>query len=149
MRITNKETIKKISKQKSFKDILNNDLSNINLVNCNLTFCDIKNCNFSYSNLKYCDLSFSYIAGANFFKTNLIHTNLNETDLKYLRINDFYQIIMLKDQIQIGCEIHTPEEWENFTKEKINKMGTYSFEWWYGERFKEKILNIYKNYFGV
>lgn len=41
---------------------------------------------------------------------------------------EFYNIVKCKQYIRIGCEIHTPEEWSNFTDAEIDKMDKNALE---------------------
>ena len=36
----------------------------------------------------------------------------------------------MSDLIRIGCKVHTPEEWKNFSDSQIDNMGTGSLIWW-------------------
>ena len=44
--------------------------------------------------------------------------------------------------IQIGCELHTIEQWEKFTDKEILDMGPNSLNWW--KDFRSIILKIAK-----
>lgn len=55
-----------------------------------------------------------------------------------------WDITIMDTKMKIGCEIHTFEEWDNFSKNEIlNMEGEESFYFW--EEYKESLRTIIKN----
>jgi len=51
------------------------------------------------------------------------------SDLAYALIRE-YEVTVVKEYIQVGCEVHTIEEWASFTGGEIDDMDDGALEWW-------------------
>ena len=70
------------------------------------------------------DLSCANLSGA-----NLSGEKLDKNPIQLLGLK--YSVIITKQQINIGCEIHKVEEWESFDDRRILEMdGRKALEWW-------------------
>ena len=58
-------------------------------------------------------------------------------------IQDKYRLYFMSDLIKIGCQIHSPEKWENFSDKEISDMDEGALEWW--NRWKKFVLNTHAN----
>ena len=132
------------------KNLTDIDLSNVNLYDADFRWSNFKNANLRGSNLQWVNFQYSILERVNFYNANLLNAdllnvNLSCSNLEYLILSKMnYQIIMVKNQIQIGCEIHSLKEWENFTDMEINEMYKDALDWW--KQNKEMIIYMYKNF---
>jgi hypothetical protein len=55
-----------------------------------------------------------------------------------------YPVFFFKTHVKIGCEIHSLEEWENFTDDEISAMDDGALEWW--NRKKTYIIAMAKDH---
>ena len=121
------------------------DLRGTNLSNSNLSSSNLRNSNLSSSILRGSNLQSTNLNNVNLNGTNLSNINLNSSNLKYIKLFVYkFEIIMIKDQIQIGYERHSVKEWKDFTDEEINGMHRITSEWW--NKNKIDILNMYSNF---
>jgi len=138
-----------------YTNLRNADFSNTNLRNADLRFADLFNANLKNANLEYANLENTNLKNADLEFADLFNANLKNADLKNANLNNAiwdgiqivglkWCIIIIKNQIQIGCEIHSPEQWEKFNDEEINKMNTNALNWW--KQNKKNIFYIYKNF---
>jgi len=63
------------------------------------------------------------------------------TKFNFYICHDTYTINIMSKIIKIGCETHTPEEWESFSDDKINAMDPNALEWW--KKWKGFIFTTY------
>ena len=64
------------------------------------------------------------------FKDTTIFNNIKINKAPVF-INGLHWMITLMDHhINIGCKLHTIDEWENFDNESINKMDKSALRWW-------------------
>ena len=70
----------------------------------------------------------------------------NETNFSFVINQEKYKIYLMTSLIKIGCQIHTPKEWENFTDKEISAMDTIdndgALQWW--KRWRKLILDTHR-----
>ena len=101
--------------------------------------------NLSCANLSGANLFCANLSGANLFCANLSGANLSDADLSYAIWRDdirlkscpiaihgiSYTVYILDAHMQIGCELHTFEQWAAFDNEAIAKMdGLHARHFW-------------------
>ena len=88
----------------------------------------------SSANLSYADLSSANLSDADLRSADLRYADLNKGKLDKNPIFIYglnYDVLITKQQINIGCEIHKVEEWESFDDRRILEMdGRKALEWW-------------------
>ena len=85
--------------------------------------------NLRGANLTDADLTGADLAGVN---GNLRHIKSMQTEK--------YCIAYTATNLQIGCQRHLIEEWQNFSDETIAKMDKGALEWW--SKWKPIIMQI-------
>jgi len=73
------------------------------------------------------------LCGANLCEADLCEANLCEANWLFQITGEKWQIIITKNQIQIGCKVYPAQYWMEFNDITIRKMDT-SFncvEWWH------------------
>ena len=86
--------------------------------------------------LRGADLRGAYLSGAIYNGEKLDKEPMQIIGLKYF-------ILITKEQIKIGCEIHKAEEWGNFDDKRILEMeGKEALSWW--RKNKELIFKLHK-----
>jgi len=61
-------------------------------------------------------------------------------DCKITSLTTEIWTITFGNQIMIGCQRHTLEEWQNFSDKEINDMHSEALNWW--KKWKEVVLKI-------
>ena len=125
-------------------DLRNADLRNADLYNADLRGADLSNADLRNADLRYADLYNADLSGA-----DLSNADLRNADLRYanLTLADFRRAIgnmkeiktiliekwiitFTHDEMAIGCQQHTIEEWENFNDDDIEKMHSDALKFW-------------------
>ena len=118
----------------SYANLNSADLSYANLRSANLSYANLRSANLSYANLRYADLSYANLSYADLSSADLSYADFNEgkSDKNPIFIYGLnYDVLITKQQIKIGCEIHKVEEWESFDDRRILEMdGRKALEWW-------------------
>jgi hypothetical protein len=70
---------------------------------------------------------------------DLSGTNMIDTNLVILQ-TDIWTCYIQKEQIRIGCQVFTIDEWLEFSDEEISKMDSNALAWW--SIWKPIILSI-------
>ena len=127
-------------------DLSGADLYGANLRGANLYETNLSGANLYGANLSGADLSGADLSGANLYGANLYGANYNgeKLDKKPIQIAGLkYYIIIIKEQIKIGCELHKVSEWGKFTDKEILAMdGKEGLIWW--KKYKKFILDANK-----
>jgi uncharacterized protein YjbI with pentapeptide repeats len=55
-----------------------------------------------------------------------------------------YPVFFFKTHVKIGCEIHSLEEWEDFSDDEISDMDTVALQWW--NRKKRYVIAMGKDH---
>jgi len=120
------------------------DLSRANLSGADLSRADLYGANLSRANLSGADLSRANLSGADLSRANLSGADLSGADLSgadlygakwndkitlltppvIIYIPGYWTIFVLDSHLQIGCEIHTFDEWEGFDDRQILQMDS-------------------------
>lgn len=128
-------------------DLSRTNLSNANLRNCILNRTILINSNLKNADLFCADLDNAFLmkadlTGANLTGANLFNASLHNSILEGeiiqrnpIQINDtILPIMILKNKIRIGTELHSAEEWFSFSDVKILMMNLHKSEdvlsWW-------------------
>jgi len=97
---------------------------------------DLNGANLRGAYLSDADLSGAYLSDAIYNGEKLDKEPMQIIGLKYF-------ILITKEQIKIGCEIHKAEEWGNFDDKRILEMeGKEALSWW--RKNKELIFKLHK-----
>ena len=107
--------------------------SRANLSRADLSGADLSGANLSGANLSGANLSRANLSGANLSGANLSGANLYGETLDKAPIQIFgtrWFVLIAKEQIKIGCQIHKATEWFEFDDEKISEMHGGALEWW-------------------
>ncbi len=130
-------------------DLRNAYLRNANLSYANLSYADLRNADLFNANLSYANLSYAYLRNANLSYADLRNAKFSDKLIiknnkrSYYQGSDYYCWIF-ENIIKIGCEVHSYQEWKNFTDKEILKMdGKRALKFWKKE--KEIILKIHDN----
>ena len=99
-----------------------------------------------YTNLRGADLSGAYLFGANLSGANLFGANLSGANLfgqkiqkTPIQINNLtWDILITEHHMKIGCQVHTHQEWEDFTGDEISEMDESAFE--FAEKWRSILL---------
>lgn len=92
---------------------------------------------------KKINLSGANLSEANLSGANLSGEKLDKTPIQLLGLR--YFILITKQQIKIGCEIHEAEEWDLFDDRRILRMdGKEALEWW--RIYKPIIMALHKEH---
>jgi len=133
----------------SIKDCLGRnkkaDLGGADLVGANLGGADLVGVN-----LRGADLWGANLGGANLWGADLVGVNLRGADLFGEKLEKSpiqlwglrWYILITKQQIKIGCELHKAKEWEKFTDERIAKMHEDALSFW--KKNKKIIMELHK-----
>jgi len=111
------------------------DLGGANLGGVNLGGADLWGANLGGANLGGADLVGSNLRGANLFGEKLEKSPIQLWGLRWY-------ILITKQQIKIGCELHKAKEWEKFTDERIAKMHEDALSFW--KKNKKIIMELHK-----
>ena len=117
----------------SWANLSGANLSRANLSGANLSGADLSRANLSRADLSGADLSGANLSGANLSRANLSGANLYGETLDKAPIQIFgtrWFVLIAKEQIKIGCQIHKATEWFEFDDEKISEMHGGALEWW-------------------
>ena len=108
-------------------------------------FLYLRGANLRGANLFCADLRDTDLWGANLWGADLRGADLRGAKGVYYLNTEYYNIYFHKQQIQIGCKIHTLEEWENFTDDDIDKMdkGKALLFW---KKYKDEVFSLYKSF---
>jgi len=92
---------------------------------------DLRSANLRYSDLRSADLRYSDLRYA---------CSGNNKEVKTLQLGKYYTCIW-RDQISVGCQTHSSNEWAAFTDRDILEMdGKDGLAWW--KQWKEFIFAV-------
>lgn len=117
---------------------------------------DLLKVKFDSCNLSRADFSHSNLIGASFLNSTLVGTKFHFADLRGCKFSDLsldtdlvviygtsmWEVFITSKSIQIGCQIHSVEEWEQFSKREIDDMDAIALDFW--KDWKKPILSISK-----
>ena len=149
----------------SIKDCLERNRG-ADLSGTDLSGADLRGAYLSGTDLSGTDLNGAYLRGAYLRGADLNDADLRDADLRgaYLSgayLNDAYYngekldkepiqllglkyfILITKEQIKIGCELHKASEWKEFDDKRIIEMdGKEALKWW--KEHKDLILKAHE-----
>jgi hypothetical protein len=136
-------------------DLSRANLSDANLADANLASAYLAGANLSRANLADANLSSAYLAGANLADANLSRADLSRANLSRADLSRAnlagakwrdgititraplqlyglaYTVTILDAHMQVGCELHTFDEWDGFDDERISRMdGVNARRFW-------------------
>ena len=139
----------------SIKDCLKRnrgaDLSGADLRGAYLRGADLSGTDLSDADLNGTDLRGAYLNGAYLSGAYLNGTDLNGADYNGEKLDKEpiqllglkYFILITKEQIKIGCELHKASEWKEFDDKRIIEMdGKEALKWW--KEHKDLILKAHE-----
>ena len=128
LRDANLENTNLINANMEHANFSNANISNANMRNANLANANLSNADMGYTNLANAKLANAKLANANLADANL----LCQGDMTYIHTMqlDKWKIGFTKDVLQIGCQRHSHQAWQNFTDEDIARMNIDALQWW-------------------
>ena len=115
-------------------DLTGADLRGADLRDADLMDADLRGANLMGADLRGADLRGANLRGADRTGANLRDAKYGD-DIPLTRIPIIlcglkWDVMVLDDHLQIGCELHTFDEWENFTDKQIAIMEGGALRWW-------------------
>ena len=120
-------------------DLRGADLEEANLTGANLRRANLTRADLRGANLIFTDLTRANLEGANLKSVNLYNTTGNNKEIKTIQLGTYIVNITDKD-MQIGCELHSIEDWFNFDNEHIASMDRSALDWWNENKHKLKVI---------
>ena len=118
------------------------DLSGADLSGADLSGANLSGANLSGADLYGADLYGADLSGADLYGADLYGEKLDKSPIQILGLKWF--ILITKQNIKIGCELHKAEEWFKFTDEEISEMHSDALAWW--TENKEIIKKLWENH---
>lgn len=111
------------------------------LSHANLRGADLRRADLTAANLTAANLTDANLFGANLFDANLTDANLfgQKIEKTPIQINNLtWPIIITEHHMKIGCQVHTHQEWEDFTGDELAAMDNDAFE--FAEKWRSILL---------
>ena len=138
----------------SHADLSGADLSGADLCRADLSGANLSGAVLCGADLRRADLSGAVLCGADLSGADLRRAVLSGADLsgavlwsttgdgKYIRSMQLpvYNVAVVGEVVQIGCQQHTIEEWAKFSVLRIAKMDEQAIGWWH--TYKELVLSF-------
>lgn len=116
------------------------DLAHADLAHTDLTYADLRGTNLTGADLAHTKLSYAHLRGTILSYADLRGTDLtgvssfwgavgNCSQIKSLQV-DTWPVVYTATHMQIGCRLHTLEEWWKFSDEEIRQMDDKALAWW-------------------
>ena len=126
--------------------LLRANLLRANLRRANLRRADLSRADLSRADLRRADLRRADLPGAKLCHANLSGANLSGANLfgqkiqkTPIQINNLtWDILITEYHMKIGCQVHTHQEWEDFTGDEISEMDESAFE--FAEKWRSILL---------
>ncbi|MFT9025961.1 pentapeptide repeat-containing protein, partial [Acetobacter indonesiensis] len=116
------------------------NLGDANLRGANLGDANLRSANLRGANLGGANLRGAYLGGANLENTKFSDDVIANRAPLFLTGLD-YDVLILDQHMQIGCELHSIANWRNFDNDRISKMdGLRARKFW--KAHKESLLAI-------
>ena len=127
-------------------DLRGVDLGGANLCGANLCDADLRGADLSRADLRGAGLSRADLRGANLCGADLYGADLYGADLfgqkiqkTPIQINNLtWDILITEHHMKIGCQVHTHQEWEDFTGDEISNMEDGAVE--FAEKWRSILL---------
>ena len=123
-------------------DLRGADLRGINLNSANLSYTELRGSDLTGANLGGAYLNGTHLNGTNISDVNLRQVTGNSEKIRTIRLKD-WSVVITKDLIAIGCQQHSPDQWNNFTDSKIQSMSPIALEFW--KEWKEFIFKVHNS----
>lgn len=124
-----------------------------NLISADLRCANLSGANLSRANLSGANLNGAKLNGANLSDTNLNGANLNDAHFsgakifnEILAINPtsitglYWDVLITGENLKIGCQRHSYDEWKAFSDEQIAQMDSYALVFW--TEYKGILMNL-------
>ena len=112
------------------------DLSGADLSGANLSGANLSRADLSRADLRDANLSGAYLFGANLSGANLFGQKIQKTPIQINNLT--WDILITEHHMKIGCQVHTHQEWEDFTGDEISNMDKGAFE--FAEKWRSILL---------
>ena len=130
----------------SHANLFDTNLLGANLSDANLTGADLTGANLFDTNLRDANLRGADLRGADLRRADLTAANLTDANLFGQKIektpiqinNLIWPIIITEHHMKIGCQVHTHQEWEDFTGDELAAMDNDAFE--FAEKWRSILL---------
>ena len=109
------------------------DLQGVDLRHPNLQHTDLRHANLRHTDLRHANLQGADFQYADFFDT------VYQDQIPIIINTEYYNIVKTKDFIEIGCQIHSTDEWRAMTDVEIGKMDVNALVFW--EKYKKLVLS--------
>lgn len=122
-------------------DLRGADLRGAGLSRADLSRADLRDANLSRADLCGANLCGANLCGANLRDADLCDANLYGQKIQKtpIQINNLtWDIIITEHHMRIGCQVHTHQEWEDFTGDEVSNMGKGAFE--FAEKWRSILL---------
>ena len=96
--------------------------------------------NLRDADLHGANLHGAYLSDANLRGADLRGADLRDANLIFLK-TDIWECYIQRENIRIGCQYFTVEEWRNFDDAEISKMESRALDWWV--KWKDVIFAIH------
>ena len=112
------------------------NLSRANLAGADLCDADLYGANLRGANLAGADLCGANLCGADLCGANLYGQKIQKTPIQINNLT--WDILITEYHMKIGCQVHTHQEWEDFTGDEISEMDESAFE--FAEKWRSILL---------
>ena len=123
-------------------DLSGADLSGANLSGANLSGASLRGADLSGAYLFGANLSGANLSGAYLFGANLFGQKIQKTPIQINNLT--WGILITEHHMKIGCQVHTHQEWEDFTGDEISEMDESAFE--FAEEWRSILLMMCHEY---
>jgi uncharacterized protein YjbI with pentapeptide repeats len=125
-------------------DLAGANLASANLAGAYLASANLADANLAGANLARAYLARAYLASANLARANFASANLASANLAGAKWRDGitinraplqlhglqWPVYLLDEHMQIGCELHTFAQWDEFDDARIVKMDRQALRFW-------------------
>ena len=112
-------------------DLSRADLSRADLCDANLRGANLCDADLRDANLCGADLCDANLRGANLYGQRIQKTPIQINNLTW-------DILITEYHMKIGCQVHTHQEWEDFTGDEISEMDESALE--FAEKWRSILL---------
>jgi len=116
---------------KSRADLYGANLSGANLSRANLYGTNLSGANLYGANLSRADLRHTYLFSANLFGQKIQKAPIQINNLTW-------DVLITEHHMKIGCQVHTHQEWEDFTGGDLADIDSGAFE--FAEKWRSILL---------
>ena len=117
-------------------DLCDADLSGADLYGANLRGADLSRADLSRADLRDANLCGADLCDANLRGANLYGQKIQKTPIQINNLT--WDILITEHHMKIGCQVHTHQEWEDFTGDEISEMDESALE--FAEKWRSILL---------